>query len=331
MPPEANSTTDPTPDEDAQLDADFASAFSSSDAGAAGADPSAAGSAASADAAGAAVATAGRQPAADGAQPGEQPGTAPTVEQLQAELTRRRQAEQMLNGRLSASDRRLNELQQQLAQQRQEQLQAEQRRQQDLDETDDDTDPLKAAPDLARSIDKRVGKVVRDLEQKLADSAKHIEQLTQAVQSTRQQVQPLHETQHRHTIAQTHAGLDERFGTEWRSDVRTDAYAAWLEKQPPAIRDMAENAVGLDESAKVLHLFYAESGLKRQPSSAASPAASAAPAAPAPRAAASTQRNPQAAPAASRAVGLPSRPSLPQPAQDDEAALDAAFSAAFRG
>ena len=338
MATDTSSQAAPTQDDDAQLDADFAAAFATD--GAAAGDPKASGDAGAEpakDGRAAAHEPQGQQGRSSEPLPDAQSGQPPTVEQLQAELEQRRQAERMLSGRLSASDRRLNELQAQLAAQRQQQLDAQQRQQQATEEADDPDDPLKAAPDLARSVDKRVSKRVRDLEQKLADSTKQIEQLTQAVQSTRQQVAPLHETQYRQAIADTHAGLDEKFGAAWRQDVRSDAYAAWLDKQPPSIRDLAEKAVGLDESAKVLHLFYAETGVKRAAPEGAGAAAASSPAAPAQRAAApaaapAARFNPQpGTPGATRAVGLPSRPSLPQPAQDDEAALDAAFSAAFRG
>lgn len=332
--PGRNQTSD-LDDEDA-LDDAFASAFAS------GADGS------SSDSQGADAASDGngfsqaddqgqRFPTGNGAAQGNQDagqqGEQPTIEQLQKQLADRQAYERVLNGRLSAADRAANELRQQLAQANAAQRAAATTQAPNPADDEDEDDALRDAPDLEKAVQRRVAKASKAVQDELQQTRQQLAQMGQLMQATQQAVAPIHDAQRRQLIGETHAAMDEMFSPAWRESVRGDKYAGWLEQQPQAIRDLAEAAITPKETAQVLRLFFSEHGFPEpqqgQQQRMLQPA-------PGQHRAAPTQRNP--APVAQQAYarprlggGIPSRAAPQQFSPDSEQALDAAFSAAFRG
>ncbi|MBI5270704.1 MAG: hypothetical protein HY856_13615 [Burkholderiales bacterium] len=98
-------------------------------------------------------------------------------------------------------------------------------------------------------------------------------------------------------VAKTHQLLDAAFPT-WRSDTQSADFARWLNGQPASVQRAYEDAVGFDDCATVMRLYYAAKGApKQQPAQT--------PAQPAAQQPSSQDRLRQAAGIAPRAGSIP--------------------------
>ncbi len=136
-------------------------------------------------------------------------------------------------------------------------------------------DVLTEAPDLDAAVRKRIDAAVADRDQKIADLTKRLNDLGVTTETVRKHVDPLVEQNKQQVYENTYAELDKRFSPQWREDRKSQEFEDWIEKQPQQIQHLFSNAVAASDCAKVLSLFYSETGKVRGPAPAPAPTASA--------------------------------------------------------
>lgn len=184
-----------------------------------------------------------------------------TVEELERALADALHRERSVAHRISAADRRSNDLQRE-----NEQLK---RRIAELERAAPATaaagasnpdDVLSQSPELQEAVQRRIQAATADLMSRLDAATSRLNELGEAAERTASQVKPVVERQAMDAIASVHQALDGRFGQKWRDDIRSVPFKAWLAQQSAAIKDIYENSVSARDTAAVLDLFYAGRG-----------------------------------------------------------------------
>ena len=128
---------------------------------------------------------------------------------------------------------------------------------------DDPADALADAPELKAAVNRRVQAAVsQGTRQMRADLDAAKAQLADVSKTARQaaaQMQPLISREEQREADYTLGRLDTSF-PQWRVDVRTEQFNAWLAQQPQDIVNLYENGRTFDQSAPVLKLYYADIG-----------------------------------------------------------------------
>lgn len=326
MPADATQTTDDTDFESAFAEATAANAAASTPEVPADGDPAAAAAATPAPApapAPAADATADATPAPAPAPGGDAtPPVELSAEELKRQVAEAIHRERSSAQRISAIARENNDLKalvQRLQAQTQQTAAAPAASAAPAAPAVPDTpDVLTEAKDLEAAVVKRAAAMVEPLKKQLEETIGRVDKATQAVDRVQEAVTPIAQKTQRETFEATWRALDEKFGQQWREDVRSEGFGGWLGAQPAQIQDLYAKAVTPEESAKVMNLFYAETG--KFPT----PAAAAAAPAPAPTPAANTQQQRLRLAAGIAKTGAPPRAPAGPAVDDYEANFEAA-------
>lgn len=195
-----------------------------------------------------------------------QPSSGSRIEELERALAEALHKERSAANRISAADRRSNELQRDneaLRRQIEELRKAAPAGAAAGAQNPDDV--LAQSPELAEAVQRRIQAATVDLMARLDAATSRLNELGEATERTASQVKPVVERQAMDAITSVHHALDSRFGQKWRDDIRSVPFKAWLAQQSDAIKDIYENSVSARDTAAVLDLFYVGRGAHALP------------------------------------------------------------------
>lgn len=124
-------------------------------------------------------------------------------------------------------------------------------------------DVLSNAPDLEQAVSLRINEAMEKANKAVAEANARAEAAIKAAEELRSSVDPLVTRRQEESRTETWKALDERFaGYDWRGDLRTAEFDAWLADAPDPVKQMFEKGQTVKESAAVLSLFYSATGKK---------------------------------------------------------------------
>lgn len=124
-------------------------------------------------------------------------------------------------------------------------------------------DVLSNAPDLEQAVSLRINEAMEKANKAVAEANARAEAAISAAEELRASVDPLVNRRQEESRTETWKALDERFtGYDWRGDLKTSEFDAWLADAPDPVKQMFEKGQTVKESAAVLSLFYSATGKK---------------------------------------------------------------------
>lgn len=216
---------------------------------------------------------------ADAGQPAQQQPAAAkpgrTVEELERELGLALHRERSVANRISANDRRVNELTAENAALKRKVAELERSAAKPTTTSPAGSsadDALASAPELEAAVKRRIDEATASLQQALDAANAKLTELGESTSKTAEAIRPVVERDADAAVNKVQSELDGMFTPQWRQDRLSVDFQRWLSSQSRAIQDLYADSVDAKDCAAVLDLYYAPRGGRPKPPPSPAPA-----------------------------------------------------------
>ena len=189
--------------------------------------------------------------------------------ELESELAAALHRERSVANRISANDRRANELVAENDRLKREiaGLKQQPTKQQPTKTTEGKalSDALADVPELEAAVNRRIEEGTAALQQALDAANAKLQQLGESTEQTARAVRPVVERDAEAAIRQVWTELDGMFTPQWREDRRGIDFQRWLNNQSRTVQELYANSVDAKDCALVLDQFYNTRGGRPKP------------------------------------------------------------------